>query len=226
MTFVSDAEDPDSLGGLPAKRTQPRLIICEGHSDYHVLSALIRTCNLTGLQIHIAKGRDNFTPALRGARVLGYSAILVVSDNDDDPKASFDLVCEKIRAAGYTPPSAPRVVVASAFGPHISVLMIPWDDVRGAIETLCLPALEVLFANKVPCLDEFCRCTEVDPNWGDTHRSEMRVECLLSCTQESEPKMGLGHFVARHTCPLDFEHECFRRVSERLRVFASSPTWD
>src|SRR5439155_16609269 len=130
--------------------------------------------------------------------------------NDDNPTASFNAVRNHIRNAGYTVPSAPREIIAAAAGnPSLTTLMIPWDSSMGAIETLCLPALEELFTDKVKCLDEFCRCTGVEPNWSVTRRSEMRAECLLSCTQESEPKIGLGYFVARAACPLDLEHGFF-----------------
>jgi hypothetical protein len=213
----------DIEGGLPEKRYEPRLVICEGHSDSNLLAALLREHHLSGAQIHVAKGRDNFTPPLRGARVQGYKAVLVVSDNDDNPQASFDAVCTHLRSANYPVPAAPREMVTSAGNPSISILMIPWDGTQGAIETLCLPALEETYANKVACLDEFCRCTGVDPHWSATRRSEMRAECLLACTQTSEPKLGLGHFVSRGNCPLNFRHHCFENVTEALRQFVSVP---
>jgi hypothetical protein len=222
LTFANESIAPNDLDGLPEKRSEPRLIICEGHSDKNVLARLIKEHNLTGVQIHIAKGRANFSASLRGARTQGYKAVLVVSDNDDDPDESFLTVHDNIENAGYTAPGAERVTIpATATNPSITVLMIPWDHVEGAIETLCLPALEELFADKLDCLNEFCRCTHVDPHWGVTKRSEMRTECLLCCTQEAEPKIGLGHFVSRGTCPLNFSHACFADVSGFLATFSS-----
>jgi hypothetical protein len=134
-------------------------------------------------------------------------------------------VCWHVNNAGYgNPPTAPRQSIAARQNnPSLTVLMIPWDHKKGAIETLCLPALEDLFADKIQCLDEFCRCTGVRTNWSVTRQSEMRVECLLSCTQENEPKIGLGYFVARSACQLNFQHACFDEVSGLLRQFSISP---
>ena len=214
----------NSYSGSPEKRTELRLIICEGHSDKNVIAALMKEHNLGGIQIHIAKGRDNFTDALRGARTQGYKAVLVVSDNDDDSAAAFTTVRDHIVDAGFSPPDTPRqTVAATAENPSLAVLMIPWDGISGAIETLCLPAVEKLFADKVACLDAFCECTKVDQYWGVTKRSEMRVECLLACTQQSEPKIGLGHFVSRNACPLAFGHDCFANVSAFLAEFSKCP---
>jgi len=222
LTFVSDVVNDESYAGLPEKQTQPRLIICEGHSDHGVLLAVSRAFDLSGAQLHVARGRGNFSRPLRAARVQGYKAILLVSDNDDDPADSWKEVCAQIREAGYEVPAGPRAaVVDQNGGPSLRVLMIPWDNVKGAIETLCLPAMESLFADKVKCVDEFCRCADIDKKWGDTPRSIARVECLLACTQERAPKIGLGHFVIKTTCSIDFNHDCFKRVGEALRVFSS-----
>jgi hypothetical protein len=225
LTSGTNVAANDPYGGLPEKRIEPRLIICEGASDHGVHAALMKAQGLSGAQIHVAKGRDNFSHPLRGARVQGYKAVLIVSDNDDDPASSFDAVCEHIKNADYgDPPTAPRQpIVASQDNPSLTVLMIPWDGEMGAIETLCLPALEDMFADKIQCLDDFCRCTGVRPNWNVTRQSEMRVECLLSCTQENEPNIGLGYFVARSACQLDFQHACFDKVSGFLRQFSVSP---
>ncbi len=225
MTSGTNVVANDIYGGLPEKRSEPRLIICEGASDHGVLAALMMAQNLSGAQIHVAKGRDKFSDPLRGARVQGYKAVLIVADNDDDPSSAFHTVCWHVNNAGYgNPPTVPRqTIAASQDNPGLTVLMIPWDNEKGAIETLCLPALDDLFAEKIQCLDEFCRCTGVKTSWSVTRQSEMRVECLLSCTQENEPKIGLGHFVARSACPLNFKHACFDDVSGLLRQFSISP---
>jgi hypothetical protein len=221
LTFVSDIANEGLHAGPPEKRTEPRLIICEGHSDHGVLLAISRVLNLSGAQLHVARGRGNFSNSLRGARLQGYKAVLLVSDNDDDPDNAWSEVCSQIRDADYEPPKGPReVVLDDKGGPSLRVLMIPWDKEKGAIEMLCLPALEALFADKVKCVNEFCNCTEIDKNWGVTARSIARVECILACTHETEPKIGLGHFVIRTKCPLDFKHDCFKRIGESLRTFS------
>lgn len=222
MTFVSDAVNSDTYAGLPEKRAQPRLIICEGHSDHGVLLALSRTFDLNGAQLHVARGRGNFSRPLRAARVQGYEAVLLVSDNDDDPTKSWKEVCAQIRDAGYNAPIKPRDIVTDKNGgPPLTVLMIPWDEESCAIEKLCLPALEHLFAAQMNCVNDFCTCTSVN-DWGATASSIARVEFLLACTQESTPKIGLGHFVIKSKCPLDFRHDCFSRVADALRTFSTS----
>ena len=221
MTFASDSVNGQAYAGPPGKRTEPRLVICEGHSDHGVLLALSKALDISGAQLHVARGRGNFRSALRAARVQGYNAILIVSDNDDNPADSWNDVCTEIKNANYSVPDKPgEVVLDEKGGPSLRVLMIPWTNEKGAIESLCLPAIENLFVEQVKCVNEFCACTQIDQNWGETARSIARVEALLACTQKATPKIGLGHFVIKSDCPIDFTHNCFKRVGEALRSFS------
>jgi len=207
---------------MPITREKPRLLICEDETDKAFFEQLMLTEGINNIQVHFAGGRGQFNQALKAARTAAFKDILLVSDSDDNPGISFSEVCDGIRSAQYTVPARPRVIApASGKNPSVTVLMVPWDDEEGSVETVCLPALEGKFPQETECLNQFCVCTHTD-TWRIKARSEMRVECLLACTYATEPKISLRYVLQRSNCPIDLNHECFTRIRDAIRSFSSS----
>lgn len=221
-----EAEDEKNLtvdGRKPIEKIHPRLVVCEGNSDKAVIDALLRTHGIGGIQVEYAGGRDKFSTFLRAARVKHFKWVLLIADCDDNPNESFSYVRTQLTTAKYKPPANRRQKIEpTARDPGVEVLMLPWDTDKGCLESVCLPALEELYPDEYKCLETYCTCTGTD-GWGVTKRDEMKVHCLISCTQKKNPRVGLKMFAERTACPLNFKHDCFKQVVEHLRVFAAYP---
>ncbi|HTX21214.1 MAG TPA: DUF3226 domain-containing protein [Candidatus Aquilonibacter sp.] len=92
-------------------------------------------------------GKDKFARILTGLVAESSAspdeqrkAIIVVADNDGDPKGAFKNVQDQIQTAGFAVPKKPREIVTTPNLPFLCVLMIPWDNDSGCLESLCLEA--------------------------------------------------------------------------------------
>jgi hypothetical protein len=124
----------------------PRLLICEGVEDHVFFHKLIEARTLQRFHIQSAGGNTLFANAIsqfeiEHTRVFNALIdVLVVADNDDAPKERFDNACAEIEKAFGTKavPKAPQV--ASKSKPRCTVLMVPWTDVKGNLESMCVDA--------------------------------------------------------------------------------------
>lgn len=210
---------------LSLQLIHPRLVLCEGNSDEAVINALLRHHHIDGLQVIDAKGTGNLATFLKGARVAKFKRILIIADEDDVDanNIQFGKVRAAITSAKYDAPAQRRQQIApTAKNPGIEVLMLPWDNEQGCIETVCLPAFEELYVPQSVCAATYAACCGCN-DWGVTKLSEMKVHCLLSATQPKNPRVGLQIFAKRTNCPLNFDHQCFQRLTDYLRDFATRP---
>src|SRR5687767_11625091 len=113
-----------------------RIILCEGAADEAFFRKLIEKRKLPEFRVRYpgdtrqgeTGGRKGFATKLRQLRIErefdSVSAILIVSDNDEDGALAFGEVQRQIKAAEFEAPTAPLVSTSSI--PAISIMMIPW----------------------------------------------------------------------------------------------------
>jgi hypothetical protein len=151
---------------MSVKLEHPWAIICEGLADKAFFMGLIQELKLPNFDIPDGKGRDYFSEMLKGLRVgtqpRKLSAILIVSDNDEDPIRSFGEVQEQIRiATGYPVPEKPMKVARAVGQPVVLIMMLPWIDIPGCLETLLNMVWQREREAMKICIDEFLKCTKV-----------------------------------------------------------------
>src|SRR3990167_1593071 len=217
---------PDPLAG-------PYLILCEGGNDYAFFKALLRIRNIPDFQIAFPEYPDQHSDGRNGIGTLlgglivkdGFSnlqGIIVTSDNDDDQNASFRLIQDQIRQAGkYNVPARPFEVTKIKDLPSLIVLMLPWNDEPGNLETLCLRSACDKWPQLAACLEVYCQCSDV-PTWTLTKQSKMRLRCLITATCKQDPNTSLSHIWERQEqfhIPLD--HQCFDNIAKFLKNFAT-----
>lgn len=124
--------------------------------------------------------------------------IIIVADNDDDPKGRFQNVSaqiERIFGKG-TGPSAPQ---RRALGtkPAITVLMIPWTDEHGHLEQLCCPAAKT--ADKIvgSHVDYFLGLLQADKWPSESRRGKAWLRANLAARCEHDPFIALGNVFAK-----------------------------
>lgn len=138
--------------------TQAKLIICEGESDCRFLDALFVRRNVSGYQlVKPAKGKTGFEDRLRTIRANDdfkkIEAIILVTDNDDEPGSSFDRITGQIRQARrYPVPANPLEIAKTRNCPAIAIVMLPWTGREGGMENLVLESLSAKEAKVWECL--------------------------------------------------------------------------
>ena len=209
--------------------TPPRLLLCEGLEDVAFFQRLIETRSLPRFRIRDTGGRTSktggntyFGRALEALKLeAGVRDILIVADNDESPDRSFANVCRQIQGA-YSPdkvPDYPLQKVSS--NPSIMVLMIPWIDELGCLETLCARAARSVDAQVSGHVDQFAALIGAD-NWDrETRKSKMWLRSMLAACCERDPFVFLGKVFrdnkSRYLIPLD--HRCFDQVSAVLSQY-------
>jgi hypothetical protein len=127
----------------------PQLIICEGADDCAFFHRLVDEWSLP--RFHISStasdkfekgGNTKFKDKLISIKInRNYRLVenvIIVSDNDENPQASFEAICQQIREAGF---EAPNDVLRKARGkPSITVMMIPLGKIAGNLECACKDA--------------------------------------------------------------------------------------
>lgn len=209
---------------------EPRLILCEGEGDASFLNHLIKERNLPGFDIFFPSNPYTETGGVNGFKEMlesfslfhGFRTLkgmLVISDNDDNPANAFRSVSEQISSAeGYKAPGQPLEVIRTDSVPPIVVVMLPWKDQPGNLETLCLVSSYDSYPPIRGCLDEYVTCTGVD-KWGLTKQSKMKMRCMLSSTCKSDPNTSLVYAWSRSENLIPLNHRCFDQIADFLRRF-------
>lgn len=204
-----------------------RVLLCEGSGDNAFFGHLLAKRSIDGYQIvPDPGGRSVFEKRLRAIKASRAYAekkidgIIIVSDNDEDPKGSFDEVKRHIERAGDFPvPEEPFVTISGANVPKIAVFMFPDRDQTGALETLILLALSEKFSEVREHLNKYVEYTPAK-KWTVTKRSKMMLQCMIASICEEDPNSSLSYLWSKQR---DFEnlldHSCFDKVVKFLNDF-------
>lgn len=211
------------------KPTYPHVVMCEGEADELFFRKLADANGMNALQFMNAQSASKFGEALRALRVFwampggNPKAILVVSDNDDNPSQSFRNVCRQLKATGYPIPNAPELVATSPGCPQVMVFMVPGPHEPGCLETLCLRCLyERGEAAERQCVDEFVRCAGID-RWPTSKSDEAKLETLLPLWNPRQPNRSFRFTIMEPKGPrgFPFDCNCYDHAVHVLRTFAA-----
>lgn len=224
--------------------TQPKLILCEGGADEAFLRALIAA--RSGEPVSIRNTADRSTdPATRGG-VDRFGALLeavsvfrgfeivtdimLVADSDDDPVENFARLRHQIAKATnqntvphstFGVPEAPARTAAGQ--PSITVLLVPWHDETGNLESLCLPAAETAAGAVAKCVADFAECIGAD-EWPRLNAiAKLKLRTILAARHRPDPFLGLGTVWMTDPTLIPLNHQCFDRVWLVLDAFLSRP---
>jgi hypothetical protein len=219
----------------------PAIILTEGTGDDAFFDVLIKKRLLGKFSIRPrAKGEPtgsgSFLKRLIGLKPLpevqNSNAIIIVGDNDSDKTTSFKSIKEQIvSAGGYNVPTTQRI--ASAQGnlsmsiplPPVSVLMLPWDDELGCLETLLLKAANPIYEKEMRCANKLADCVNVT-DWDISKKSKLIFRCFMSAVCKKEPNTGLPHaWNTEKGRPGDIflpENPVFNPIANYLAQYASS----
>jgi hypothetical protein len=206
-----------------------RVILCEGAGDAAFLKHLINSRGLPGFYItypahtqpHEQGGRDGFKSRLKALKLArGFkdvTDIVVISDNDSSPAASFSRVQELIEEAGdFAIPDAPRQVAGT--DPRVYVFMLPTENVAGQLETLCLRSCTDRWPVVAACVAGYEQCNaDYFRRWTNNgHIEKMRLRVFLASLCDENPNTSLVHAWSRHVEMIPLNHDCFNDIANFL----------
>ena len=215
---------------LPAPIDGPCLIIGEGAQDEAFLRHLLQNRNILGYQVGFPSredsrsgGRGGFGEVLSGLRVRpdfkNIRAVVLLSDNDENPDTSFNEVKAQINeAGGFSVPTQPLNVVQTPDHPDLVTVMLPWTDQIGCLETLCLPSTLEAWPNLRPCIEEYSRCTDVG-TWPKSKQSKMQLRSIFSAACKTDPNTSLTYAWSRNPPLIPLGHHSFDQLADFLRTF-------
>jgi hypothetical protein len=198
-----------------------RAIICEGPADEEFFKRLIKGRGLPDFDIVAAEGRGTFSQRLMGLRVRAQSrAVLIVSDNDDNPIRSFQDVQEQIRiATGYPIPERPMEVSKKAGQPTVMIMMLPWVDIPGCLETVLRSIWQREQESLKVCVDGFLECTNVT-QWEIQKRDKAAIQCYIAGSNHEDPTKSLRWYLRKtQDIPIQMNSSELDDIANTLRDF-------
>ncbi len=206
---------------------EPKLVLLgEGVADEKFFEKLIKERKLPAFLVEHVRGRERFQARLE-ALVPGtdfglerISGVLVVADNDDEPQTRFNYVRSQLANVAWCEvPDRPRQIVRKENSPAVAILMLPWDETPGALETLCLESMYEHYPEKAACLHAFFDCAAIH-QWAPSKQHKMRMQALLCTTCESDPNTPISHAFSRDPVLIHLNHTSFDRVAAYVHEFA------
>lgn len=190
------------------KLSAKHIVVVEGDADCAFLRALICQRGLQDFQVIApgevaqgAGGRAAFTHVLNYLPIADdfdrVEAILLLSDNDDDPDDSFREVVQAVQRAvefgeprrKYPVPTRPREK-ASGTSPTIIVYMVPGPDQQGNLETWCLAAAKQTHSLLIECIDKLAICADIN-TWSASRQAKAKVRSFVAVAHKERPEISL-----------------------------------
>ena len=178
-----------------------RLILCEGAHDVAFFERLLGVHGISNYRIAAPEdpgGVPGFGRALRaiatGTEYNIVERILIVADNDENPKDQLRVVQEEIRKSGhrYGVPDRSRRLTNSEEGlPAVEILMLPKTCVPGCLETLLLDPIYAQAQQVKPALDKYCGVTGID-SWGPSKSAKARLRIMVASLNRQNPDLSLA----------------------------------
>lgn len=208
---------------MPIEIAQPKIIICEGVSDVAFFEELFAVRQLAGFQALSANGKGGFRDsliALSGATGFAtLSGVLLVGDCDVDPAGGFINIRDQISEAGVCgTPVRPANTVTQPGAPAVAVLMLPWLDRMGCLETLLVEAARLENPEVARCVDEYATCSGAN-GWNESELPKMKLQSVISAICRSDPVTALRYLWKRPEVVAPLRSACFDQVTDYLRRF-------
>ena len=170
--------------------TRSKLVLAEGRDEEHFLASLLRHLAIHDIEVHSYQGKDNLRRYLIGLmNTPGFAqveSIGVVRDADNNAAAAFQSVQGNLTAVGLPVPE--EVLVAAGTTPRVTVFIMPGNADQGALEDLCLSALENDPA--IGCVSDFMECIHQVVTNVPGNLSKAKMHAFLASREDPELRLG------------------------------------
>ncbi len=192
--------------------TEPNLLLVEGKDEENFFGALIEHLGLQKIQVEGIAGKSQLPGNLEvWTKTPGFKELVslaVVRDADQNADNTFRSVCGALNGVDLPVPEA--ALVPSGGDPQVTVMILPVGSVSGALEDVCLNAVEQDPA--MGCVDKYFRCLKRELACLPRNMSKAKVQAFLA----SRPKEGkrLGEAACARYWP--FDHQAFAEIKTFL----------
>ncbi len=167
------------------------LLLVEGRDDRRFFSALLHHLGIRNVDVREMHGRHNLRIRVRVITELpgfrdSVTAFGIVRDANSDPAAAFQSMCDALRAAGLEVPG--RCGEPCGEAPRVGVMILPSESEPGALEDVCLRAVEDDPA--MPCVDEYFDCLSGRGLETPRQESKGRVHTFLASRERAGLRLG------------------------------------
>jgi len=143
--------------------------------------------------------------------------LLIATDGDSDPTASFDYACEQLELAGLPIPTGAYQICNEQDKIKTAVMIIPGAGRQGGLESLLLECCAGLFADQTACIEAFCGCLGAE-NLPEKVLHKLKLRALIAATYSSDPSLGINAWLSSDTRPFLLTHPAL----DALVAFISS----
>lgn len=202
---------------MPAEIVKRNLLVVEGRDEELFFEAFLKHLALQNIQIMGIGGKEKLRPNLK-ALVLSprFSEVIslgIVRDANSDPRAAFQSIRDALQDVNLPLPNGPLLIAGSS--PRVIVMILPAESAPGALEDLCLQAVNDDAA--MPCVAEYFRCLQQQSVPAPRAISKAKVQAFLASRQEAGKR--LGEAAQAGYWPL--EHNTFAQVKDFLKQVSS-----
>ena len=232
---VIPPSDPASITTREFVVSSPTLIVCEGNADQQFLANLIKVRRLGAFQVEIARpdpsdpnsGQSKFRSFLQAleiplSRTDVLDNIILVSDNDTNPTASFRSIQRQIRDSGlFNAPSRPlrRARMHKRTEIPLYVMMLPWTKEKGTLEHVILKALYDTYREEKKCVESYYECMRIE-NVSENKRAKILTQCMITMLSKDDPNCGVGYMWRSSNGFQDLlRYRAFNRIASFLSKF-------
>ena len=122
----------------------PKLLLVEGKDEENFFNALFKELKIDNVQIIVAGGKKNLKLSLEAVKRLPdfeeVTAVGIIQDSDDNYAATMESIYNWLINMGFSP--LKRQGVFSNQSPAIGIFIMPGEGENGALEDLCLQAIQ------------------------------------------------------------------------------------
>jgi len=175
----------------PLKIEKERLLLVEGNDEIVFFLEFFRHLSVDSVQIIEVKGKEQFKneiPLLKNIPDFSkVQKIGIIRDADNDFNATLNSVFDRLEGNGFSP--VKQHGVFSAGVPLTGIFIMPGNEKTGALEDLCLSALEP--DSILQCAHQFFNCIKTDSQV--LNKASKRImQVYLSAKHELCDKIGLA----------------------------------
>lgn len=194
---------------------EEKVILVEGDDEVNYFTAFLKFLDIKGVQCIPLYGKDSLkdklTVIVQMPNFGNIKKLGIERDADDNPKGTYDSICDALRVNNLSIPS--RCIEVVGNNPEVCVMVIPSQDSKGMLEDLCLKAISSDRAYN--CCEEFLACCIGKGMKIDSHTSKVKIQVYLASRPELVNSLGLG--AKKHYFP--FNHIAFKDVNNFLEKF-------
>ena len=185
----------------PISITKPKQLLVEGRDEEGVFEALLSHLEIDDIEVRNYQGKNNFRTFLNVfLNTPGYSqvrSIGIVRDADNSAEAAFQSVRDSLNSLNLPMPDSVQTPAVGSI--RVAVFIMPGVGQCGALETLCLSALEDDPA--MGCVSDFMQCIQQSVVKVPKTLAKAKIHAFLASRED--PELRLGEAALRGYLPWD-----------------------